>query len=84
MIGEHMVSNSLYQYNGIHTKPQTVNHIIDYEVSVHVSWISLVNNISSTKIFHLCHVHIMVYYYYITLLLVIIWTLYQYRQDTFK
>ncbi len=50
MYGEHMTSNSLYQYNDIFTKAQTVNHIADYEVPVNFSYSSLVNNISSTKI----------------------------------
>ncbi len=35
------------QYNGTYTKAQTVNHIADHEVPLHVSCISLVNNISS-------------------------------------
>ncbi len=67
MSGKHMILSCLYQYNGIFTMAQTVNHIADYEMPVHVSCSSLFGNISSTKIFHLYEVHIMVYYYYVTL-----------------
>ncbi len=54
MSGEHITLNSLYQYNGIYTQAQTVNHIVDYEEPVYVSCSSLVSNISFTTIFHLC------------------------------
>ncbi len=56
-------------HNGTYAKAQTVNHIVDYEVPIHISCGTLVNIYHSTRIliFHLCQVLIMVYYYYVTL-----------------
>ncbi len=59
-----------------------LNHIADYEVPFHVSCSSLVSNISSTKIFHFCQVHIYGILLLCNLIIksylfwVVIWTLY--------